>query len=204
MNLVQASHAHARGEIDFAEFAKHTGKLWSWWASRLSRRDVPSWLDEEDVRQELLVAAWRAADRWEESKGAKPATWIAQSAIRAARKSVMRARGVNRHTWRWDEPARHDVAIEDLESSVDAEQENDLLGRGVLLSLAEEHGPIAALVARALAAADGDAEIAGLLLYEDSGVRLLCRFGNEAQAVKLVRQWIKALAGTEGIDDADL
>lgn len=194
MDLVQASAAHARGEIDFAEFAGHTGKVWSWWAGRLSRRDVPSWFDEEDVRQELLVAAWAAAGRWEEDKGAKPATWIAQSAIRAARKSVMRARGVNRHTWRWDEPTRHDVATEDLEAGVDAEQENALLGRGVLLAIAEEHGPIGAIVAQAIAAADGDVAIASLMLYEDAETRLLCRLGNRAQAEKIVRHWIKALA----------
>lgn len=193
MNLVQASQAHARGEMTFEEFERHTGKVWSWWAHRLARRDVPSWFDEDDVRQELLVAAWAAADRWEEDKGAKPATWIAQSAIRAARKSVMRARGVNRHTWRWDEPARHDVATEDLEARVDAVQEEGLLAREVMQTVAAEHGPIAAIVAQALAQADGDAELAGELLYADPDVRLLCRLGNVAQGRRLARQWIGAL-----------
>jgi hypothetical protein len=107
----------------------------------------------------------------------------------------MRARGVNRHTWRWDEPSRHDVAIEDLEAKAgaDAEQEDALLGRGVLLRIAEEHGPVAAIVAQALARADGSPEIAAQILYADPEVRLLCRLGNERQAVKLARGWIRAL-----------
>lgn len=193
MNLVDASSAHARGEIDFAEFERQTGKVWRWWAGRLSRRDVPSWLDEEDVRQELLIAAWAAATRWKEEKGAKPSTWIAQSAIRAARKSVMRARGVNRHTWRWDEASRHDVATEDLEVVVDAAQEDALLEREAVLDAFLEHGPEAALVLRAVAAADGDPEAAAEALYEDKQARLLCRLGSPQQARRFVRQWIGVL-----------
>lgn len=217
MNLIQASQAHARGEIDFEQFERHTGKVWSWWARRLAgsfvpmskngkspprremtfgclrRSDVPPWFDEEDARQELLIAAWRAAGRWEEAKGAKPATWIAQSAIRAARKSVMRARGVNRHTWRWDEPARHDVATEDLEAHVDASQEDALMAREMTLAVLSEHGPIAAIVVQALSESDGDPVIAGGLLYADPKLRLLCRLSNEAQGHRLARQWIGAL-----------
>lgn len=181
----------------FDSFVRSTGRMWQWWANRLTRRDVPAWFDVDDARQELLIEAWRSAGRWSEDGGARASTWIAQSAIRATRKAVMRARGVNRHTWRWDDPGRYDVATGEIDAdavSVDAVQEDGLMGEALIREIADEHGLVAAIVVQAIALADGDLLRAATILYADPDARLLCRVGSEDAARRVVNATIEKVS----------
>lgn len=180
---------------DFAAFDKKTGALWTWWARRLLR-DVPPWLDADDLRQELMIEAWCAAGRWREGKGSKPGAWVAQAAIRRARKAVMRARGVNRHTWRFDEPSMHDVGVDEIEVRVDAEQESLLLGLELIQQVANEHGELAAIVVQAVAANDSDIASAAKMIYDDSESRFLFKLGSEREARQVVRDTVRRIAAT--------
>lgn len=197
MSMEEAASALARKEMDFREFEAKTGKLWSWWARRLVR-DIPPFIDDDDVRQELLIEAWRSSNRWMKTGGAAPSTWIAQSALRAGRKAIMRARGVNRHTWRMDDPSRYDMATEDLEKMVDAEQENALLEVEIIREVESEHGSLAAIVVQAMMISEGDPEVAAKRIYDDPISRLLFRVTDEEQIAQVVAKTIQRIAKSRG------
>lgn len=202
----EAVRQMARPKADFAEFERKTGRLWTWWARRLVRRGVPPWLDADDVRQEILIEAWRSAGRWKGAGGAKPTTWVAQSAIYVGRKAVMRARGVNRHAWRFDDPPCFDIGVDDVEcmaEPIDAEQEMELLAGAIVREVAREHGLQAALVVQAVAACDGDLTMAATMVYDDRDARLLLRLGSFEAAKRAVRVTVEQISTkgrTHGID----
>lgn len=204
-----AARSYVRGKTTFEQFEKATGGLWTYWANRLTF-NVPPYLDREDVRQELLIEAFRASQRFDETKGTEPAMWMTQSAINIAKKAVMRARGVNRHEWKWNAPARFDIAVETVNgsepewdgqndsspigagavASVDATQEEDAMEKDVLRQVFNEHGPKMVIVVRALMASGGSGTQAAKMIWQDRQASLLLRLGSESEATRFVRKQI--------------
>ena len=92
--------------MTFRQFMGETDRRWQWWAKRLARSGIPAWLDAEDIRQELLVEAWRALKRYDpvKAKGQTPAqfTEFAAKYLLKGREVSIQGRISNR-SWEDDE-----------------------------------------------------------------------------------------------------
>lgn len=81
------------GETGFADFVKATMPYWRCVAGDLlSRWDAPAAVEEEDLVQELLLAAWRAIETADPAKGdvRRRVVWCA---VKTARRWLHRQRG---------------------------------------------------------------------------------------------------------------
>lgn len=85
------------GHLSFASFAKETHADWVKLAGNLlTRWRAPSAVDLEDLVQELLLGAWIAVEKYDESRGAlKP--FVVWSAMTAAKRWLNVQRGVSSH-----------------------------------------------------------------------------------------------------------
>lgn len=200
MNFVDAARACASGEISFKQFVDETDRRWQWWAKRFARSGIPAWLDIEDIRQDLLIEAWRALGRYDvaKAKGQTPAQWTEFAAKSHAKKAVHRARGDNRHTWEWG-PARFDIPasafvregedgelIDIFDVPVDPDQDRAVERKQMVLKLAREQSSLRDFFGvQALAEAEGDVDVAAELLWGDLDARLLCRLPSD-HAARLV------------------
>lgn len=201
MRFAEAARACASGEMGFAHFAAATERRWHWWARRLARSGIPAWLDEEDIKQDLLLEAWRALTRYNEAKAKSQtvAQFVEFAAKYRAKKQVHRARGDDRHLWTWG-PARYEIPFsalgketdEDDEAiafdvPVDADQDRAAERREAVLALAREQDNLRDFFAiEAIAAANGDIDLAAQVLYGDLDARLLLRLPCERTARTIV------------------
>lgn len=209
MHFAEAARACVAGEIEFARFVEETDRRWQWWAKRLSRAGIPVWLDVEDIRQELLVEAWRAMKRFDgkKAKNVSESQWTERAAKEHAKKQVHRARGDDRHTWAWG-PPRFDIPVsallkdgadEDAASifdvPVEPEQDRARERAEAVMQLARQQESMRDFFAvQALAAAEGDVEYAAKLFWEDLDARLLCRLPSDHTARMIVGRVAARLA----------
>lgn len=205
MHFVEAARACASGEITFRRFAFETDRRWNWWAKRLARSGIPAWIDLDDIRQELLLEVWRALSRYDPAKAkqkAKPEVEVSQfvefAAKYHAKKQVHRARGDDRHTWKWG-PARFEIPLsalaregeeEDAEAfdvPVEADQDRTVERREAVMQLAREQGSLRDFFGvQALAEANGDVDAAATMLWENLDIRLLCRLPSDSAARTII------------------
>ncbi len=206
MHFAEAARACVAGEMTFSCFVEETERRWQWWAKRLARAGIPLWLDAEDIRQDLLLEAWRAMKRFDgkKAKSVTPSQFVEVAAKNAAKKNVHRARGDDRHTWAWGAP-RFDLAASTLvregdedaefEVPVEPEQGRARERREAVMALARQQESLRDFFAvQALAAAEGDIEHAAQLFYEDLDARLLCRLPSEHTARMVVGRVASRLA----------
>ncbi len=206
MKFVDAARACATGTMTFRQFMSETDRRWQWWAKRLARSGIPAWLDAEDIRQELLVEAWRALRRYDSVKanGQTPAQFTEFAAKYHAKKQVHRARGDDRHTWAWG-PARFEIPMsafareEDEEDifdiPIDADQDRAVERKQTVMQLAREQGNLRDFFGvQALAEARGDVEEAARMLWEDLDMRLLCRLPSDNAARLIVGRLASSIA----------
>lgn len=201
MNFVDAARACVSGSISFAEFVEKTDRRWQWWAKRLARSGIPAWLDIEDIRQDLLLEAWRASNRFDVSKAntVLPSQFIEVAAKNRAKKQVHRARGDNRHTWEWG-PAKFEIPasalvrenedgddVEIFDIPVEPDQDRDRERREAVMTYARKQETMRDFFGvQALAEAEGDIDHAAQLLWNNLDVRLFCRFPNDGTARMVV------------------
>jgi DNA-directed RNA polymerase specialized sigma24 family protein len=82
-----------RGECSFADFIADTRRYWECAARDFLRRwDHPPAIEEADLVQEMLVAAWIAIERVDPARG-NPRKYVVFSAAKAARRWFHRQRG---------------------------------------------------------------------------------------------------------------
>lgn len=208
MKFVDAARACAAGTITFRQFMGETDRRWQWWAKRLARAGIPAWLDTEDIRQELLVEAWRALRRYdsEKAKGQSPAQFTEFAAKYHAKKQVHRARGDDRHTWEWG-PAKFEIPMsafsregdeeenEVFDIPIDADQDRAIERKQSMMILAREQGNLRDFFGvQALAEAQGDIEEAARMLWEDLDMRLLCRLPSDHAARLIVGRLASGIA----------
>jgi len=184
------------GEIEFDEFTRATEREWSALAATLlGRYECPSAVGVDDVRQELLLAAWNAMRRWS-GDGMPLQSWCVMQASNYAKSYIHQQRGALRH--RGTAPSRHPVAFatfsEEREEVVIAarvtppNQERELARKDAMKSAIERaESPAEKLALTALfrtESVDGGAS----MLYDDKTARQACGLKSKRAARVLVRR----------------
>jgi DNA-directed RNA polymerase specialized sigma24 family protein len=113
-------------EITFERFHRDTAEDWrKLAASLLGRWSVPAGIELEDVRQEMLLAAWRAVHdpdakrRWDPSRGVTLQGFVVWSACNAAAKWLHTQRRALRRSG--NAPSRHALTLQAMRIDPDGE-----------------------------------------------------------------------------------
>lgn len=102
----------------FRDFVRDTTHVWQRFAVYLCKRwKPPLGVDEDDVRQELIAAAWRFVHEWEPERGVSISRYVRYNALDKGKKFLLRQRNTCRRDG--SAPARVPVAFTCLERSDD-------------------------------------------------------------------------------------
>ncbi len=97
------------GRVTFAEFERATRAEWQKVARWLHRRwPVPLAVEDEDLVQQLLLAAWRAVGFYDPTRGVPVKAFVFWSAVTDTKRWINEQRGALRRSDRAQ--SRHDVA----------------------------------------------------------------------------------------------
>lgn len=197
------AHAARKGDIDFGEFAKQTAPWWGGRATKMARwYALPGWFERDDIRQELLLLAWLALEKYDAKRGTHLGGYLDWSACKGTLKRLHKVRGVNQHRRRG--PSRFEVAmsrlpektVEKIEPTYDPWQERSdpetVETRDILSGICEDH--VERFVVEAVVGADELAE-AGRRLYADPRARLCCALRGEAHARNVVSSVVEKISG---------
>ena len=98
------------GQRTFAQFAASTRVDWTRLAKYvLARWSVPSAVEVADVQQEMLLAAWRAVESWDDTRGVSLHGHVLWNVMTSAKKWLHKQR--NAHRRDDHAPSRHDICI---------------------------------------------------------------------------------------------
>jgi hypothetical protein len=199
------------GAMTFADFLVETKGDWRRMAAKLfGRWRLPCGVTEDDVEQEMLLAAWRSAMNppgknggWDPSRGVPLVTHVLWSAHAAAKKWIHTQRKAKRRDDR--APSRHPLSVSSM--SIDAEgelglaslldvlawrdpeQESSAEGRAALkLIPATANDPRGVAALEAWLRAGCDASEAARLWYADPKERLRWRLECGEHATTIIRR----------------
>ncbi len=184
------------GKMTFDQFVRSTAGDWTRLASYLRGRwQVPSAVDVDDVRQEMLLAAWRAVAAWDDTRGVSLRSFVLWTAITLAKKWLHGQRAALR---RDDHaPSRHEVTATALgieptddRSSVtgrtEAEQEFTVAGIELFGRVLASIPPTDNVCLQALLTTGGDVASAAGALYSNPTARATLRLKDERDARRAV------------------
>lgn len=203
----QAFDALVAGEMPFDRFAEVTSKHWNRISSWLFKRyELPTWVDEEDVRQDLLIAAWWATNRFDPERGVSFKGYLVFNSIDKAKKRLHKVRGANLHRAdrarsRIERPfsafevkgskdlSRRDAGENSIEQvPVEPDHDERVERREKLARARTVCGTVQELLTlRALYETDS-LVAAARLLYQDIDARLACRIDDERHAYQVVHR----------------
>lgn len=207
----------------FAEFLAATSDHWDRLAKKVERFwELPSWLDAEDLRQEILIAVWTTVSRFDPSRGKSINEYVIFQAFDRAKKCAHKARlGKRVHRGEASAPSRFDlpftrIAVDRHDGGEpDASGEPALAWMGKVVvprsegEAADERFDRERAYARAMGVcgtvreilsvqamnlACGSIDGAALALYEDRDARRLCQLGSEEEARRVVRRAMMLVA----------
>lgn len=126
--LRQWLHALRAGFVSFGEFESGTRRTWEKLAAYFFRRwPEQSTVSEEDVKQDILLAVWRAVREWDPERGVSIERYVWYAAGVAGQRAMKRAHSYSRvHGVRWSLP------LPKREQAVPAQQARVAEVRGVL------------------------------------------------------------------------
>lgn len=200
--MAEALSSLRAGTITFPAFQLRTKPDWQRLARWLLRRwDTPDGVEESDVVQELLLAAWTFVQKWDPAYGTTLSGYVVWNACDKAKKWIH----TQRRAARRDDsaPSRHPVSFSSL--NLEDWQEEQLAvvppAAEALLEVSDNKAVVAARllkVAPALSSLDcyalavlvdahGDVEEAARDLWHDPSSRLAFRLGSETGAQSAVR-----------------
>lgn len=179
------------GRSTFDEFARRTAPTWTRLAAWFLRRwPGQAAVDEEDLRQELLLAAWRAVSEWDPTRGVAIDRFVFYQTGLAATRTLKRALSYRKGRGSvWTLPLPREAAVEPGQHRVAVVRERLERARagegleGEVAGALLEHRPLAAV-------AEG--------IYRDPARRFRYRLGSESDAAARVRQAAAKLASTGG------
>lgn len=209
-----------RKDITFDEFARRTSRDWDRLALHVWRKwrsKVPRGVALEDVRQEMLVWAWRAVGKYDPGKGPTLQTYVVWMACSKAKRFLHEQRNALRRDdnaesryaaafselgrsgateeqslqeWFEGQAARHmaeDLDLVDLEDLVD-------LHGSYELALHESDG-IDAFALMALKLAKGDVRQASEMMFDEPNLRRWGRWNSPDSAAHQIALTVGALFG---------
>ena len=201
----------------FAWDASPAGMMqWTRIARTILRRwKLPSWVSEDDVLQDVMLAAWLHAPRFEQGRGVSPESYVKWNAFHFAKKKAHKARGSYRHRGEDSAPSRHDIPLSSFVSGDDMDEDGEYLLNRVATQPNQEHrlmhedgaahfaaqcaGRREPIVARAVRLSDGSVEDTARVLYEDAEMRCRLRLPCEAAAERFVKRVVRDVAARLGI-----
>lgn len=182
---INASRVYS-GAQSFDEFARETSKDWERLAAYLMKRwRVPAGVGREDVKQELLLHAWRYIPRWNPERGMPLERYVLFSAISRTKRWMhqqRRARGCR-------DESRHELTFAELGikgdwRSVEAGQEAVVERELELSRLVVECGSLRERILVTAFWHKGNAAAAAAAVYAEPELRLACRFDSRRDAVR--------------------
>ncbi len=196
------------GSMSFDVFAASTIVTWDGLARDILRRwDTPTWFDAEDVRQELLIAAWTYLQKFDASRGVPLHKFLTWNAYDKAKKRVHRVRGAKLHSKADYNPSRYELLDRappkgDKERSDFATRKeastptisDEIVAMENLQSALDVCDTEKERMLVLLMSAEQDIERAAMRLYGDPETRLACRLGCEQAAVRIVRATARDVA----------
>lgn len=201
------------GSETFAEMERRTRPVWKRLAKYVARRwRQPLWSTEEDIEQELKLAAWDAIWKWDPKRGIPISSFVVYNACDKAKKRAHKCRGAKLSGNADKNPSRTEIVFSSMYSGSDPEDADrrieTLLRRESTQEYAVEQME---LVDRVLAVCKNkreravvrEAALAGLFedtlaldpmalaecaarIYADCSTRLACRIGSEQRALYVV------------------
>lgn len=176
----------ARTRADWVRLARHL----------MARCRVPEGVDEDDVVQELQIAAWRVLGKFDPARGAKPDQFLMFNSIVRAKRWIKRqarrgglevgdARLVSSAELEGDEHPRLP------EPAVDPAQEDEAARADELRRLLDGCASIRTKIVLVAAWQLGDVDAAGRAIYEDRDLRLKFRLDCRGDARRVVVKEIK-------------
>lgn len=221
MELNEALRKLRKGELSIEQFARASRPAWERIATHHAR-DLPPWMDLEDVVQELLTKALEVWPRYDPDHPHAPPfeTYVYYTVTAFVQKRVASARGARRRGGYG--PARYELAISgqtraagDLDHET---QEERVLNKVATRTTAEDDVFTAQVFDRAAkgkerrlqaaleALAEADSVDEGARrLYDNVNRRLACELGCRTKARELVKQAaveVAAVLESEGIKPA--
>ena len=157
----------------------------------LGRWKAPNDVGVEDVMQELRIAIWRKARKYDPKRGKKPEQFLAFNAISLAKRQVHKQRR-----------ARGDKGIGHIElltnngivvdtSAVEPEQEFSLAQKQELALILDRCTSTREAICLAVFFKEKDAQAAARRIFEDDELRRLCRVSSMSAAKQAVRQTVE-------------
>lgn len=205
-NMARALTALRADEITFEKFCRETAPDWRKLARYLLRRwDAPDGVEEFDVQQEMLLAAWIFVQKWSPDRGTTLDAYVVWNACDKAKKWLHKQRESLRRDG--DAPSRHPISLARL--GLEEWQEERLFGAEPTIDEMAERGALRAQVmARvseamdrldeqdryvicAVIEADGDLDEAARDLWEDPDTCRVFRLWSEAKAQSTVRRAVR-------------
>ena len=205
-NMARALTALRNDEITFQKFCSETADDWRKLARYLLRRwEAPDGVEEFDVQQEMLLAAWHFLGKWNPDRGTTLDTYVVWNACDKAKKWLHKQRAALRRDG--DAPSRHAVSLArlgleewqedrllstppDVEARADQiEEEANALRR--ISAVMEELDPKDRYVVCAILQAGGDLSEAAQDLWKDGAACRVFNIWSEAQARSVVRRAVQ-------------
>lgn len=165
----------------------------------LGRWKAPNDVSVADVVQELRIAAWQYARKFDPKYGKTPEQYVAWNTINQAKKWVHRQRR-GRDDWA---PSRFDVlsptgSMEGDGGAQDAPQETELQRREQLRLLLDKCTSASAAICLVVFFQAESAEGAARSIIESEKLRRLCKVRTVKDAARMVRKTVKEHACLQG------
>jgi RNA polymerase sigma factor (sigma-70 family) len=205
-NMARALTALRNDEITFQKFCTETADDWRKLSRYMLRRwEAPDGVEEIDVQQEMLIAAWDFLKKWNPDRGPTLDAYVVWNACDKAKKWLHKQRASLRRDG--DAPSRHPVSLARL--GLEEWQEDRLLSTPPDAELhAEQEAAERALLERvslameqldakdryvvcAILQAGGDLTEAAKDLWQDPQACRVFSIWSEAQARSTVRRAVK-------------
>ena len=196
------------GEMSFGEFAERTGPEWGKIAGYIATRwRLPNWASTEDVRQELLIAAWGAVEKFDPERGADLGRYVVWNAVDKAKKRAHKWRGANLHGNPDAAAGRVEVTLDDDKRAPQANRRSERLLGGDMGSenrmaeamvVGECKTEAERIAVTAVLACDGHVQEAAEMLYAVPAARLEFEMGDRVHARRVVREVVGAVVARMG------
>lgn len=182
------------GSLGFGEFARRNTNTFRRWAGYFFNRWPQSALDVEDLAQEALIAAWRAVDSWDPSRGCALTRHVEVSVGRHLRQCLRRVLG-------WPDKRRGHVPVRHVPLEVEIVDYRDVPGDAIDANRAfsawmmQESDPFRRDVVDAVRAGMPSRAVAAHI-YSDPERRRVYQLASLSHALRGVRRVVKEVVST--------
>ena len=200
----------AKGRLNWNQFVVRTDADWTRLAKKQLKRFkvLPAAVELDDIKQELLIAAYNAYSVWTPDGGQPLHRWVVLQSVQRCMDWINKQR--RSYKQRCNEPSRIHVSVEAINERQPIPLDNPYDGFAVVDAVQEEFVDIKRRAEKMTAAAKAkattkldracfdallrafyDVDEAGRLLRADVSLRLSARLGSNADATRAIQRAIQ-------------